>query len=41
MERGSEALLRQEIETGLLLLLSGLTTEAERPNMLARITILS
>jgi AcrR family transcriptional regulator len=41
MQRGSEALLRREIETGLLLLLSGLATAAERPGLIDRIDTVS
>jgi AcrR family transcriptional regulator len=41
MERGSEALLRQEIETGLLLVLAGISTDDERGAMLARIRVLA
>ena len=41
MERGSETLLRQEIETGLLLVLAGISNDDERSPMLARIRMLA
>ncbi len=41
MERGSENLLRQEIETGLLLLLNGLAADGERRELLDRLAVVS
>ncbi len=40
-ERGSEDLLRREIEMGLLLVLNGLAAEAERPALLKRAAAVS
>ncbi len=41
MERGTEALLRQEIEMGLLLLLSGICPDEERAKLRERMAVLA